>query len=84
MGQGDWIKAEREARGMKREELAVKLGVNPVTIYRWETTDRAPHKIFMDKLRGVFDQTPKACQHAGIKKEGMCEDCGTYITKEKT
>lgn len=31
------IRDLREAEGVKRHELAVDLGVDPTTVYRWET-----------------------------------------------
>lgn len=33
---GNRIRDLREATGLKRHELAVELGVDPTTVYRWE------------------------------------------------
>ena len=44
----------REERDMTREDLASKLGVSTQTIYRWETKETKPHKIFKEKLNRIF------------------------------
>ena len=48
------IKSERIKRGWTRLELASKLGVTEMSIYRWERGNK-PHKVFEKKLKNILE-----------------------------
>lgn len=48
------IQELREARGMSRQELANALGVDRVTVYRWETGRRQLDSVAIAKLASHF------------------------------
>lgn len=50
------IKALREAKGWTKLELAQKIGVTEMTIYRWETDKAKPHSEFQKKLDKILKQ----------------------------
>lgn len=49
------IKKARKAKGMKREELAKKLGANIMTVFNWETGATIPNKTNREKLNNIFE-----------------------------
>jgi transcriptional regulator with XRE-family HTH domain len=51
------VKELREARGLKRHELAVELGVDPSTVWRWETGGVELTEETRDRLVAFFDVT---------------------------
>lgn len=50
----NYIRELREARGMSRQELANALGVDRVTVYRWETGRRQLDSGAIAKLASHF------------------------------
>ncbi len=51
---GDRIAAAREARGLKVDELARKLGVKPSTVRSWEADTSEPRSNRMQMLAGML------------------------------
>lgn len=51
----------RELRGLKRHELAVEFGVDPSTIYRWETGAEL----------GDEDMKAKVAEFFGVSREHL-------------
>lgn len=49
------IKKARKAKGMKREELANKLGSSIMTVFNWETGATMPNKTNREKLKNIFE-----------------------------
>ena len=47
---GARIRALREGKGLTRVALAERIGVNPMTIYRWERGGAAPREDFLFRL----------------------------------
>jgi len=55
------IKKFREKYSLSREDLASKIGVSYMTIFRWETTPpKRPHKIIQEKLSQIVKEFEKA------------------------
>ena len=54
---GARIRALREGRGLTRVALAERIGVNPMTIYRWERGGADPKEKSKDKFLEVFNIT---------------------------
>lgn len=48
------IKSFRRKWKLSREDLASKIGVSWVTIYRWEKGLTNPHKVLREKLEKVM------------------------------
>ena len=48
------LKHIREKAGLTREELAVKMGVSFMTIFRWEKGQKM-HKLFEKRIREIFN-----------------------------
>lgn len=48
------IKKLREATGLSMEDLASKVGVSAMSIYRWERGNK-PHKVFEKKLKNILE-----------------------------
>jgi len=48
------IEIEREARGLSRRQLAKRLGVSHVTVWRWETQGVHPEFEMLEKLCDLF------------------------------
>ena len=51
------LKTLREKAGLKSYEAAVKLGVHPMTISRWENGHSAPTVDQLSKIREVYNLT---------------------------
>jgi DNA-binding XRE family transcriptional regulator len=49
------IRALRQARGWTQFELALAVGVQPQTVYLWESGRRLPQVVQMRKLGEVFE-----------------------------
>jgi DNA-binding XRE family transcriptional regulator len=58
MSLGEQIVTMRRCRGLSREELAGRLGVDESTLRDWEHGERRPPKRNMEKLVEVFDSFP--------------------------
>ena len=48
----------RERQGLSREELAIRLGVTGMTVYRWEAGQRMPRQKHWPKIKEVANVTP--------------------------
>lgn len=57
-GKRDRLARQRHAMGMTQEQLAVKLGVERSTIYRWESGEVAPRPDLQPKLARALGITP--------------------------
>ncbi len=44
----------RKKHKLSREDLASKLGVSYMTIYRWEKGVSKPHKVLLEKLQRIM------------------------------
>jgi transcriptional regulator with XRE-family HTH domain len=44
---------------MRREEIAVKLGVSANTVYRWETGERNCHPLRIGQLKDLLKEVSK-------------------------
>jgi len=53
------IKTAREARGVKRKELAALIGVNPQQLREWETGEGSPGQEILAKICTALDCPPK-------------------------
>lgn len=53
--EGQWIRAEREARGWSRDTLAHRSGVSARLIARYEKGDTEPGSVNMGKIAGAFE-----------------------------
>jgi type I site-specific restriction endonuclease/ribosome-binding protein aMBF1 (putative translation factor) len=51
------LRKEREQRGWTQEELAEKIGVNPITVKRWESGSSLPNVFYRQRLSEVFGKT---------------------------
>ena len=49
------IRALRQARGWTQFELALKVGVQPQTVYLWESGRRTPYVPQLRKLGALFE-----------------------------
>lgn len=47
------LRTFRDSRGLTRVALANKVGVTPITLYRWETGSTRPSPLAAEKLRGL-------------------------------
>lgn len=45
------LKDYRQAKHLSRRELGERLGVDAMTIKRWENGDNLPHRRFWDKIK---------------------------------
>lgn len=52
------IKELRKEKGLTQAELAKLIGVNPVTLSRYETGDRKPKIDKLEKMAEIFGVTP--------------------------
>ncbi|PWX35113.1 hypothetical protein CYK92_02680 [Clostridium perfringens] len=52
---GDKIKKLRISTGLNYNDFARKVKVGTMTIYRWETGDRTPNKIYLKQLIENFN-----------------------------
>lgn len=48
------IRAFRTKWNLSREDLASKLGVSVMTVYRWEEKKARPHKVLLEKLHKIM------------------------------
>ncbi len=53
------LKRLREEKGMTREELAARLKVSYMTIYRWEKDESSLHPVFEEKIRRILGSQKK-------------------------
>lgn len=53
------IKKKRKAAGLTLEELAKRMGVQPMTLWRYEKGTRKPHHIFLRVLEEALEKEPK-------------------------
>ena len=51
--EGSDVRKWREARGLSQRRLAALLGVDTVTVYRWEAGDRKPPLLLVRALRDL-------------------------------
>ena len=54
------IKKLREKFNLSPEDLASKLKVSVVTIYRWERNESTPHPVFQEKMKRIFSALESA------------------------
>lgn len=47
------LRTFRDSQGMSRAALAARLGVTPITLYRWETGSTRPSPLAAEKLSGL-------------------------------
>jgi ribosome-binding protein aMBF1 (putative translation factor) len=52
----DEIKKYRELAGMSEAELALKLGVEKITVQRWERGERKPAAIYLKEIRLILNR----------------------------
>lgn len=66
---GGYVAGVREAVGMSRAELARRLGVDPTTVWRWETTGSRPESAEIpEALAKLFKLNPdEVLAAAGLK-----------------
>ncbi|WP_083934164.1 helix-turn-helix domain-containing protein [Sciscionella marina] len=57
-GKRDRLARQRHAMGMTQEQLAVQLGVERSTVYRWESGEVAPRPNMQPKLARALSVTP--------------------------
>ena len=48
------IKEFRKKYGLSREDLASKVGVSYMTVYRWEKKKVRPHRVLLEKLERII------------------------------
>ena len=53
-GTGSVIRAWREEKGLSRREMAVLLGVNYFTLYRWERDMNTPSPMAVELLKKLM------------------------------
>jgi transcriptional regulator with XRE-family HTH domain len=52
---GEWLKEQREERGMSRAQLAREAGVSEAAISKWESGKQEPRYRELIKIAEVFD-----------------------------
>ena len=52
------LQALREAKGLSREEVMVKLDVSLATVYRWENQNRPPRNVTPRSARATAPVRP--------------------------
>ena len=50
------IKKLRKQNDWTVEDVASKIGVSAITVYRWESGKSKPHRIFQKKLEEIFGE----------------------------
>ena len=50
------IKKLRKKKNWTVEDVASKVGVSYMTVYRWETKKAKPHRVFQKKLEEIFNE----------------------------
>ncbi len=50
------IKKLRKQNGWTVEDVASKVGVSAITVYRWESGKAKPHRTFQKKLEEIFGE----------------------------
>lgn len=61
MAKRSMLSAAREAVGVSREEMAVRLGVSFATVVNWE---RNPEKLTIAKVKAYYDALPESKDEA--------------------
>ena len=51
---GERLVAHRKFRGLTQREFAREIGVDPVTLSRWELGERVPEGVFLEAVKGYF------------------------------
>lgn len=50
------IRKLRKKKGWTVEDVASKIGVSAITVYRWESGKSKPHRIFQKELERIFGE----------------------------
>ena len=50
------IRKLRKKKGLTIEDIASKIGVSAMSLYRWETGKAKPHRTFLKKLEKILGE----------------------------
>ena len=74
-GWGERLVRQRTTLGLSQKDAALKIGVDPGTLARWERGEREPAGVLLGRVEMFLDETEALCQE-GAKASCCTKDEG--------